>query len=91
MDQGVYAIQAAQWAFGEAPIGVEATGVIREGVDMEMYCTLRYANGGVAKISADSTKILNNQYIIKGTKGTITVSVKRFFLMVILINSIIQD
>lgn len=75
LDQGVYVIQVAQWAFRHEPISIEVTGVVQNGVDMQVVGVLKYPGGGVARISADSTRRLQNQAIIKGSKGTIVVRI----------------
>lgn len=75
LDQGVYTIQASQWAFQMDPIAIEATGLLNnEGVDTEMRGKLLYSNGGVAEMYITSKKFLDNSFVIKGTKGTIIVS-----------------
>lgn len=75
LDQGVYIIQVAQWAFRKEPVSIKVSGVVQNGVDMQVSGVLKYPGGGVARISADSTKRLENQAIIKGSKGTIVVGI----------------
>lgn len=50
---------------------------------MQVAGVLKYAGGGVARISADSTKRLQNQAIIKGSKGTIVVSILKSYVSTI--------
>jgi dihydrodiol dehydrogenase / D-xylose 1-dehydrogenase (NADP) len=76
LDLGVYTIQVSQWAFRQAPSKIVATGKVNdEGVDMEMKGELTYPNGGVARIHTSGLETLKNTATVKGTKGSITVSV----------------
>lgn len=74
LDQGVYVLQASLWAFERKAESVEVKGVLNEeGVDMQFEGTVRFEGGGVARIAADSTRVLGNQFVVVGTRGQITV------------------
>lgn len=73
LDLGVYTVQLAQWAFGEPPKSIKATGTLNDdGCDMEMQAELQYSTG-VAKIRTSALEKLDNRAVIRGSKGTITV------------------
>ena len=75
LDQGIYAIQLAQWIFRQPPAIITANGRLNEKlVDVEMNVTLEYAIEGTVNISANSTEDKENIAVINGTKGTITVN-----------------
>ncbi|XP_067624806.1 trans-1,2-dihydrobenzene-1,2-diol dehydrogenase-like isoform X2 [Eurosta solidaginis] len=74
LDMGVYAIQASQWGFKEAPQKVIAKGELNEdGVDKHIEVELQYSGGRVSKIVVTSKEKLANKAFFKGTKGQITI------------------
>lgn len=78
LDLGVYTIQAALWAFREAPLEVTATGKLNtEGVDTEVEAVLKFTNG-VTHLKTSALEELDNTFTIKGTKGTIKVRIILF-------------
>lgn len=74
LDLGVYTIQFCQWVFQNAPISIEATGVVNDdGVDMEVVAELNYGNNRVAKMRTSFLENLDNTARIVGTLGQMTV------------------
>lgn len=83
LDLGVYTIQITLWALRQAPSLIKATGSLNsDGVDVEMSAELQFPNGGVAKISTSAKENQSNTAVIKGTKGTITVSILLQYLLI---------
>lgn len=75
LDLGVYAIQFAQFVFGEEPVSVTAKGKVNEnGVDVETEVELTYKSGGIARFKTSALKELNNKAHIRGSKNFMTVS-----------------
>lgn len=73
LDLGVYTIQVCLWAFRDAPNKIVAKGQLNEeGVDMEVEAELHFPNGGIGKIKTSALRKLDNDAVIKGTKGSIT-------------------
>lgn len=73
LDLGVYTIQVSLWAFRDAPTKIVAKGQLNEeGVDMEVEAELHFPNGGIAKMKTSALRKLENDAVIKGTKGNIT-------------------
>lgn len=74
LDQGVYTIQLSLLAFQDTPLSVEATGELNdEGIDVKMRGWLKFKTG-TARMYLTCQEFLENQGVIKGTKGQITVS-----------------
>jgi dihydrodiol dehydrogenase / D-xylose 1-dehydrogenase (NADP) len=75
LDLGIYPIQIALWVFREMPSRVMAFGKLNDdGLDMEYNGEFIFPNGGVAKFKVSCLTPLTNSAKIKGTKGTIVVS-----------------
>lgn len=75
---GVYAIQAALFAFREYPTAIKGTGVVTdEGVDSSFQAELTFPNGGKAFLKCGATMdgFDINDYVVVGTKGTMIVSI----------------
>lgn len=74
LDLGVYSIQAALWVFPEEPLGIKSTGVLNsDGVDSEMKAELRFSGDRIARVSCSGIHSYHNNFIVRGTKGEITV------------------
>lgn len=71
--------QLCQWIFQQQyPTSIEATGTLNsDGVDLTMKATLTYSDTSFATIETSAIETLNNQAVIKGSKGEITVSSRR--------------
>lgn len=77
IDMGLYTIQLCQWVFQEAPVSIEATGVLNDdGVDLEMSTKLTYSGNKVGKIHTSALATTSCTATIVGTKGEITVNSK---------------
>lgn len=76
MEIGIYTIQLSQYVFRQEPISIEFTGILSDDkTDIEINGKLRYKGGGVTNISANITRDLENRAVIRGSKGTIIVSI----------------
>lgn len=80
LDMGVYAIQAALFAFRQYPKSIKATGVLNDddGVDTSFQAELTFPNGGKAHLKCGATMDGFddiNDFVIIGTKNTITVKI----------------
>jgi len=73
LDLGIYTIQVAQLVFGgEVPTVVASGHMGEDGVDESTSTTLIYKNGRTATLVTHSRVKLNNEAMIVGTKGTLT-------------------
>ena len=72
LDQGIYPITLAQWILGE-PLGVRATGRVREGVDVHAVIELEFAAGRFAQLAASAVEFVEPSASISGTGGWITI------------------
>lgn len=73
LDLGVYTIQVCLWAFRAEPTKIVAKGKLNEeGVDMEVETEMHFPNGGIAKMKTSALRKLDNDAVIRGTKGSIT-------------------
>ncbi|XP_037034560.1 trans-1,2-dihydrobenzene-1,2-diol dehydrogenase-like [Bradysia coprophila] len=70
LDLGVYTIQLCQWIFQKYPQSIQAEGTLNsDGVDLTMKATLIYSDTAFATIETSAMEALNNQAVIKGSKG----------------------
>lgn len=61
--------------FQRYPKTIEATGILNsDGVDLHMKVKLTYSDIAFATIESSATETLNNQAVIRGSEGEITVS-----------------
>lgn len=75
LDLGVYAIHLSQWVHRTDPVSITAKGTLNEdGVDVETDVELKYRSTGVTRFKTSALRELRNEAIIRGTKGTISVS-----------------
>ncbi|XP_061389902.1 trans-1,2-dihydrobenzene-1,2-diol dehydrogenase-like [Musca vetustissima] len=73
LDLGIYTIQVSQWAFQEPPQQIIAKGELNsEGVDIDVQTELIYSGMRKSKMHTSAKTKLDNNAIIKGTKGQIT-------------------
>lgn len=74
LDLATYAIQISLWVFRQEPNKVMAFGKLNDdGLDMELQGEFRF-DTGVTKFKVSCLNGLNNNAVIKGTKGQMTVS-----------------
>lgn len=77
LDLGVYTIQISQMVFGAEPVAIKARGQLNDdGVDVETEVEMLYPCGGVAKFKTSALQVLKNHAVIRGTAGTMTVSIR---------------
>lgn len=76
LDMGVYAIQFCQWVYQQQPQSIAATGVVKDGVDLEMSAEICYGENKVGKIKSSALSALDRIGRIVGTKGEITVIIQ---------------
>lgn len=76
MDIGIYNLQFATLAFGHVePIDIQAIGALNEdGVDEYASVILKFGDKGIATLTYSMVHPLDNNAVIIGTKGRITVS-----------------
>lgn len=74
LDMGIYPITVSQWLMGEEPESVTSQAVLGEtGVDVFTAVTLQYPDGTISQLSSNFICNNVNEFVIYGSKGSITI------------------
>jgi len=72
-DQGVYALQFADYVFREKPLSVKAVGTLLEnGVDVSISIALQYSNGRFANLIISAVADPEMTAVVQGSKAKLT-------------------
>lgn len=74
-DQGVYALQLADWIFGEEPVKVHAVGsLLDSGVDGSVCITLQYADGRFANLTTSLCVAQEKTAVVYGSSANLVIA-----------------
>lgn len=72
LDQGIYPVTLALQALGD-PASIDATGIVRDGVDVAAHITLGYDDGRFAHLACSIVEFIDPSASISGTEGWVEI------------------